>query len=187
MNNKKQKIVYADDDYESIFMLLRLRAPSLAIGLILGIGISFVVSGFEKVLAHNVQVAFFLPFVIYIADAIGAQTGSIYARDLRSGKAKFSNYFHKELTLGIIFGVAFGAIAGGITWLWLDNDLLALSVGTATGLAIAIAPIMALSITQVFQFLHKDPAAGSGPIATVIQDMTSVVIYGLVSSMILLS
>jgi len=185
MNNKK--ILYADDDYESVGMLFKLRAPALIIGLFLGIGISFITSGFEEVLAHNVQVAFFLPFIVYIASAVGTQTEAIYSGDLKTGKAKFRNYFHKELALGIIFGLIFGAITGLIAFLWLKNDLLAISVASASFIAITIAPIVALLVTQVFESMREDPAAGSGPIATVIQDMISIIIYGTVCSFIMLS
>lgn len=185
MNNTKTTF-YADDDYESVNTLLKLRAPALIIGLVLGIGISFATSRFEEVLSHNVQVAFFLPFIVYIADAIGTQTETIYSRDLRSGKANFSTYFRKELALGIIFGIIFSIFSGAVALLWLKNNLLALSVTIATFLAIAVAPIVALFITHIFQSLHKDPAAGSGPITTVVQDTISVIIYGVVSSIIIL-
>ncbi|NCS98134.1 MAG: magnesium transporter, partial [Candidatus Pacebacteria bacterium] len=175
-----------DDDYESIKTLFKLRAPALIIGLILGIGISFITSNFEEVLAHNVQVAFFLPFIVYIADAIGTQTEAIYSRDLRTGKAKFSNYFRKELMLGLIFGFIFCVFSGGISFLWLGDKLLALSVSVASFLTITIAPLVVLLVAYTFQSAHKDPAAGTGPVATVIQDMLSVVIYGIVTSIIIL-
>lgn len=182
----KETITYADDDYESVGTLMKLRAPALAIGLLLGIGISFATSRFEEVLSQNVQVAFFLPFIVYIADAIGTQTESIYSRDLRTGRAKFSNYLRKELTLGIIFGIIFGIFSGAVVLLWLQDNLLAASVSIASFIAIATAPIIALIVTHTFQSMHKDPAAGSGPITTVIQDLASVVIYGLVASAIIL-
>lgn len=183
---EKQKLLYADDDYESVGTLFKLRAPSLFLGLFLGIGISFLTSSFEEVLAKNVQIAFFLPFVIYVADAIGTQTESIYSRDLKSGKARFTNYLKKELSLGIIFGGIFSIISGSTTLFWLKNEPLALSVGLASFTAISTAPIIALLVTQSLQYLGWDPAAGSGPIATVIQDMTSILIYGLISTHILL-
>lgn len=180
------KTSYADDDYESIGMLLKLRAPALVIGLFLGIGISFVTSNFEEVLSQNVQVAFFLPFVVYIADAIGTQTEAIYSRDLKTGKAKFSNYLRKELTLGIIFGLIFGGFSGFMSFLWLHDSLLSLSVAIASLFAITTAPLVALLVAYAFQAAHKDPAAGTGPVATVLQDMLSVVIYGVVASIIIL-
>ncbi len=177
---------YADDDFESIGTLLKLRAPALVLGLLLGIGISFVVSNFEAVIARNVQVAFFMPFVVYIADAIGTQTEAIYSRDLKSGKAKFKNYLHKELILGLIFGLIFGCVAGGFVSLWLGNDRLAATVALASFFAVSTAPIVALIITQTLQSLHEDPAAGSGPIATVLQDLISIIIYGVVASIMIL-
>lgn len=177
---------YADDNYESIATLFKLRAPALVIGLILGIGISFVTSSFKEVLLKNVQVAFFLPFVVYIADAIGTQTEAIYSRNLKTGKVKFINYLRKELTLGIIFGLVFGSFSGAITFLWLRDSLLSLSVLIASFLAIFTAPLIALFTAHIFQSAHKDPAAGTGPVATVIQDMLSVVIYGIVTSAIIL-
>lgn len=180
------KIQYADDDHESIKTLLKLRCPSLVLGLFLGVGISFLTSRFEEVLSQNIQVAFFMPFIIYIADAIGTQTESIYSRDLKTGKAKFRTYLHKETIIGLTFGSIFALTAGTIASFWLHNNLLALSVTIATFLAISIAPIIALIITHIFNNLHKDPAAGSGPITTVIQDMTSIIIYGVVCSIIIL-
>lgn len=177
---------YVDDDSESVGVLFRLRAPALVIGLVLGVGISFITSGFEEVLSKNVQVAFFLPFVVYIADAIGTQTEAIYSRDLKTGRAKFANYLRKEFILGVIFGLIFGVFSGVITLLWLRDSLLSLSVSIASVLAISAAPLVALSVAHIFQSVHKDPAAGTGPVATVIQDILSVVIYGVVASIVIL-
>lgn len=182
----KNKIELADDDTESDLTLLRLRAPSLFVGLILGIGISFLTSRFEQVLTQNVQVAFFLPFIVYMADAIGTQTQSIYTRDLKSGKAKFLTYLGKETVLGIIFGLVFGFISAAVVWLWFQNTGLALSVGLSMLIATTMAPVIALLITEALQLERTDPAAGAGPIATVVQDALSVVVYGLICSAILL-
>ena len=185
MDNKKTP-TYADDDYESIKTLFGLRAPSLIVGLLLGLGISFTTSSFEEVLTHNVQVAFFLPFIVYIADSIGTQTEAIYSRDLKTGRAKFSNYLRKEFAIGAIFGLLFGIFAGAISLLWLRNGLLSLSITIASFLAITTAPLVALLVAHTLQSVHKDPAAGTGPIATVLQDLLSVVIYGIVTSIIIL-
>jgi len=181
-----EKIEYADDNYEPVKTLFKLRAPSLFLGLILGFGISFITSHFEEVLSQNIEIAFFLPFVVYIADAIGTQTEAIYSRNLKTGKAKFGKYLRKELTLGIVFGTIFGLISGLVSFLWFKDGLLTLSVTLGTFFAILFAPVMAIIVTHIFQLLHKDPAAGSGPIATVIQDMSSVIIYGIICSLILL-
>jgi magnesium transporter len=183
---KKDKTVYADDDTESVGFLLKLRLPALTIGLVLGIGISLVTSRFEEVLASNVYVAFFIPFVVYMATAVGSQTHSIYSRDLKSGHAKFHTYLVKESILGAVLGIIFGIFSFVLVEVWLTNMELALSVGVSVGLAIATAPIIALIITELLSDLHEDPAVGTAPLATVIQDMVSIVIYGIITSMIML-
>jgi magnesium transporter len=182
----KQKMTLADDNTQSVGFLFRLRLPSLVIGLLLGMVLSFVTSRFEEVLSKNVSVAFFIPFVVYLADAVGTQTQNIYSRDLKEGKASFKKYFIKESLLGIFFGLIFSAISAPIILILFKSSKLALAVALALFGAIASAPIIALGVTEILQLEHKDPAVGAGPIATVIQDTVSVMIYGLIASAILL-
>lgn len=183
---EKNPILYANDNTEPISLLLKIRFPSLLLGLGLGILISFLTSRFEEVLSRNIKVAFFLPFIVYMADAIGSQTQSIYSRDLKTGKARFHRYLIKETFIGLLLGIVFGFMSGFIVQWWFSDHLLALSVGLSMFTTVAFAPLVALLITQAAQFFHEDPAAASGPITTVIQDMLSVVIYGVISSMIFL-
>lgn len=180
------KTIYADDDTESVQLLLRLRIPPLILGLFLGLGISILTSRFEEVLKANVHVAFFIPFIVYISAAVGDQTSSIYSRDLKSRHTKLRNYLLKEPLLGICLGVIFGLASLFIVHFWLKDLMLATAVGISTFLAISIAPVIAIVVTEFLQDIHEDPAVGAAPIATVIQDAVSIVIYGIVSSQILL-
>ncbi len=183
---RNDHITYVDDDTESLFTLLKLRTPVLLIGLALGIAISFFTSSFEEVISQNVRVAFFLPFIVYIADALGTQTQAIYTRDLKSGKAAFHTYLIKESAIGVILGTAFGIISGVVIYLWFRDEPLALSVGISIIITVSVAPLVSLLITEGMELLKIDPAAEAGPIATVAQDMLSVVIYGFISSAIIL-
>ncbi len=183
---KKDNIEYVDDDTESIKTLIRLRIPSLLLGLILGVALSFMTSRFEEVLAKNISVAYFIPFVVYIADAVGAQTQSIYSRDLKSGKARFKKYLFKESILGVVLGLIFGSIIFPVVLFWFNSFDLAFAVAMSAFCAVSTAPLIALLVTEVFELGHRDPAASSGPISTVIQDTTSILIYGLIASAILL-
>lgn len=184
--NHKKRIIYADDDTESVGLLMRLRAPGLVLGLVLGIFISFLTSRFEEVLTQNIRAAFFLPFIVYIADAIGTQTQAIYARDLKTGKACFHTYLVKESLIGIFFGIIFSFLSGGIILWWLDDQLLAWSVSVSVFITVASAPVVAIVTSAIAEYFNQDPAAEAGPVATVIQDMISVVIYGTVCSAIIL-
>lgn len=183
---KNKKILLIDDDLYTVRRLAWMRAPSLIIGLVMGFALSFVTSRFEQVLEKNISVAFFIPFIVYMADAVGTQTQAIYTRDLGNGTAKFSTYLFKESGLGIIMGIFFGCVTFLIITTWFQSMMLATAVSLATFFAISTAPIVAILVTEVLQLEHQDPAIGAGPIATVIQDAVSILVYGAIASWILL-
>jgi magnesium transporter len=184
--NGKERMIYADDDRYSVRVLASMRVPILLLGLVLGIVMSMVTSRFEEVLSQNVAIVFFLPFLVYMADAIGAQTRDIYVRDLKSGRASFRTYAIKETVLGVMLGVLFGAVSFGLVGVWFGFGPLAAAVGLAMFAAVAVAPFLSLLTVEIFQLEHKDPAVEAGPVATVILDTITVLIYGLISSAILL-
>lgn len=181
-----KRIIYADDDTESVKKLVRLRLPSILAGLVLGIVLAVTFSRFEEVLSKDIRIAFFIPFVVYIAAAVGSQTQSIFARDLRSRRAKFSNYLLKEAGVGLILGLVSGTVSGVASYIWFRDAALTIVVGLSMFIAVLIAPYTALLVTELVQKEHVDPAVGAGPIATVIQDTLSVLIYGAIASLILL-
>lgn len=51
---------------------------------------------------------------------------------------------------------------------------------------VMIAPTVAIIIPQLLMKKHADPALGSGPLATVMQDFLSLMIYFLVATLIIL-
>lgn len=183
---KTRRILYADDDTTSVRGLLRMRMPSLVIGLALGIFLSFVTSRFEEVLSKDIKIAFFIPFIVYMADAVGTQTQNVYVRDLRTGKASFRRYLLKETLVGIALGLFSSAVVALLMMMWFSSPALTRAVSLAMFGSVALAPLIALLVTEILQLEHMDPAVGAGPIATVIQDTLSVVIYGLIASAVIL-
>lgn len=181
-----KRLEYIDDDHTPIKRLLMLRIPSLVMGLFLGLFLSFVTSRFEQVLEQNVAIAFFIPFIVYLSDAVGTQTETIYVRDLKTGKAKFHTYLFKETVLGLILGALFSLCTGGLVMWWFESKQLALAVALGVLGAVASAPVIALLITELLKVEHEDPAVWAGPIATVVQDTISVLIFGLIASSILI-
>lgn len=180
------KIQYADDDVTPLKRLFRMRLPSLLIGLVLGLFLSLITSGFEKVLLENVRIAFFIPLVVYMAAAVGAQTQSIYVRDLAEGRASFHKYLIKETFLGIFLGLVMCSLTFVAIMSIFNSMELASAVSLGMFLAVAVAPLIALLVTKLLQIEHTDPAVGAGPIATVIQDTVSVVVYGIAATLIIL-
>lgn len=182
-----KRIIYADDDTESVKKLVRLRLPSIIAGLTLGIVLAIVFSQFEEVLSEDIRVAFFVPFVVYLADAVGTQTQNIFSRDLKSRHAHFHKYLFKEAGVGIVLGLVSAVVSGAGSYIWYRDTSLTTVVAVSMFFAVATAPHVSLIVTKMVQKEHVDPAVGSGPIATVIQDTLSVLIYGAIASVILLS
>lgn len=188
MDQKKpQKVEYVDDNKEKVGLLIAQRLPWLFIGLVGALGTSFFVSRFESILSENIALAFFLPLIVYISDAVGTQTQTIFVRNLAiPGKEKFAVYILKEFVLGVVIGLILGIVVGVASFIWLKNSDISLTVGLAIWVNLSVAPFVALFVSEVLLKSRSDPALGSGPITTIIQDVISIVIYFLSAYLIFL-
>jgi magnesium transporter len=70
-------------------------------------------------------------------------------------------------------------------WAALGSLPLAVTVGLSLLGACAVASVVAMLLPWGMSRLGRDPAFGSGPLATVIQDLLSLVIYFLVAAAVL--
>ncbi len=169
----------------SLIKALKGRLPWLVIGLIGGILAGGVVSLFEESLKRDVAVAFFLPLVVYLADAIGTQTETILVRHLAYGPVPLIHQLMREGNLGLMMGLALGVVA------W--ATLLILNIGAVIGLVVALAVFasaivatqMASLLPWFLDWMGADPALASGPLATVVQDLLSVAIYLIIATILL--
>jgi magnesium transporter len=59
--------------------------PWLAVGLLGAMVSAGIVASFEDELAHQVLLAFFVPAVVYMADAVGTQTEAVVIRGISVG------------------------------------------------------------------------------------------------------
>ena len=154
----------------------RHRVPWLLVGLLGAVFAADVVGAFEAQLKASILIAFFMPAIVYLADAVGTQTETIVVRGLSLG-VPFERMLWRELLTGLAIGVALAAVAGPLVWWhWGDRDL-ALAVGLSVLAACSTATIAAMCLPWVFDKFGFDPAFGSGPLATVVQDVLSIWIY----------
>ncbi len=179
-----EKILLEDDAKEPMSLMIEHRVPWLAIGLLGGIGATILASSFEKVLEKNLYLAFFIPVIVYMADAMGHQTQSVYIRNLTRKRTHISIYLIKEFVLGNLLGLFFGICTGIFAYLWFKSVDTTFAVGLSMYVTMAIAPIIGLLVPTLLWKEHKDPAVGAGPFATVIQDLLSLLIYFFIASVI---
>ncbi len=169
-----------------IFDRFRRRLPWLLVGLLASSVITLVMTGFEESLAANVAVAFFVPALVYIAGAIGSQAVSVAVRGLAADHVAIVSLIRDEFVIGVAIGASLGLVAFVAVYLVFDNDVLALAVGLAVLGGGTVSAVVGFGLPWLFQQFGADPAMGSGPICTIIQDVASLFLYFvLVSALIL--
>jgi magnesium transporter len=152
------------------------RLPWLLVGLGGALLSADVVGWFEAQLQGMVMLAFFIPAVVYLADAVGTQTETVVVRGLSVGVG-IRQMLGRETAAGLAIGLAIAlAAAPLVLWRWGDAEV-ALGVGLSLFAACSTATVVAMSLPWCLDKLGTDPAFGSGPLATVIQDLLSILIY----------
>lgn len=152
------------------------RLPWLLVGLAGAVLAADIVGAFEDRLREKVILAFFVPGVVYLADAVGTQTEALVIRGLSVG-VPIGSILRRELLTGLLVGAALAAAFFPIAlWRWGEADV-ALAVALALLAASSIATLVAMALPWLLHRLGADPAFGSGPLATVVQDLLSIVIY----------
>jgi magnesium transporter len=154
--------------------------PWLLLGLAGALIAAAIVGSFEEEIRSQVLLASFLPGVVYLADAVGTQTEAIVIRGLSAG-VRVPQIAVREMLSGVLVGLAIAAAFVPLAWLiWGDGEV-AVGVGLGLLAACSIATVVAMELPWLFQRLGVDPAFGSGPLATVIQDLLSILVYFLIA------
>lgn len=174
-----------DDTKERLTSLIEERLPWLILGLTGGIVLTVLVSKFENIISSNISLAFFLPVIVYMSDAIGTQTENIYIRNLAKFRDNFFKYLIKELIVGLTFGLIFGILLGLFAKFWLGSYSIAIVIATAMLINGTVAPIVALIVPELLFKEHEDPALGAGPFTTILQNLISLSVYLLVATLII--
>ena len=155
----------------------RHRLPWLLVGLAGGALATLVMAGFEATLRETVAVAFFIPALVYLADAVGTQSEAIAVRGLSLARGGIGHLLAGELRTGMLIGLALGLAAYFPILIAFGEARLAAAVSTSIFVAGSIASAIGLGLPWLFARRGLDPAYGSGPVATVIQDILSIVVY----------
>ncbi len=152
------------------------RLPWLIVGLLGAMVSALIMGAFEETLESNVLIALFVPAIVYMAGAVGSQTQTVLIRAFAVGVTTRSILVREMITgvlMGIVIGVSFLLFAV-VVW---GDARVALAVAVALFASATVAVAVALALPSFFQKLGLDPAFGSGPLATLIQDLLSIGTY----------
>jgi len=162
------------------------RVPWILVGLFGSLVTAKVIGRFEGTLETNLILASFIPLVAYLANAIGNQTQMIFIRDLAT-QPKFSivSYAVKSYYVSSLIALTCWILTMTITYLLWGFFYLGFIVGLSVFIAALTATTFALFIPRILVHFDIDPASGSGPFSTVIQDLLSIVIYLTTASLLI--
>jgi magnesium transporter len=155
---------------------VRHRLPWLLVGLGGSALATAAMAGFESTLNAHIAVAFFVPAIVYLADAIGTQSEAVAVRGLSLTRAGVRHLLGGELRTGMAIGATLGLTSFLPVW-YAYGLQLAGAVATAIFAAGTVAAALGLLLPWWIARSGRDPALGSGPLATVVQDILSLLVY----------
>lgn len=175
-----------DIQHMSLTTSLRHRLPWLLIGLLGGVVTSGIIDGFQGILQRYFILAAFMPLVVYMGNAVGTQLEAYVIRDFAmTEKIRFLPYFLKHTHVVFFMSI----LSGSILWISLFmigfDPKIAFAISLSLCLAMMSSLLTGLFIPYIFQRLKSDPANASGPIAAIIQDIMSIVVYFAVATWLL--
>ncbi len=172
---KRQGIV-SGEEIRSMPLVYRARARLswLSINIVLNLMAASVISYFENTLARAIALAAFLPIISDMSGCSGNQAVGVSIRELTLGLIQPRDVVRvwlKEISVGLINGMAVGLLLGLVAFLWKGNPTLGIVVGVALMLNTMVAVSIGGIIPLVLRRFGKDPAMASGPLLTTVTDM----------------
>lgn len=118
-----------------------------------------------------------MPGLVYLADAIGTQSEAVAVRGLSLTNVGLARLLGGELRSGLLIGLVLALLAFPMVWAGFGELRLAGAVALSLAGASAVASVLGLLLPWLLGRLGSDPAYGSGPLATIVQDVLSLLIY----------
>jgi magnesium transporter len=170
----------------TLFEQVRTRTPWLILGLFGGLAGAAIINYFESSLSEALFVAAFIPAIVYIADAVGNQSEMLVVRALgRERNFSITHYLSRELRIGLLISFLLGALMFALSFVWLKDTALSTTLGAAIVATTMFSISFTVTLPWVLKRLGFDPAVASGPLATVVCDVSSVTIYLLIATAVL--
>lgn len=188
-------ITEEEDISDGLFKSIKKRLPWLIVLLVLGLVQSFMMTGFEVVVASLPIIVFFQTLVLGMSGNTGTQSLAVTIRMLSDGddgKGSIIKTLLKEIRIGFCNGLLLGTLAFGfvLVFLKITNQGVTSSVfdifealkasgiiGTSLMISMTVSSFVGAFVPILFKKIKIDPAVASGPFITTINDVTAMFIY----------
>ncbi len=153
---------------------MRKRLPWLNINLLTAFLAAAVVGIFENTIAQFTALAVLLPVVAGQSGNTGAQALAVIMRGLALREIRVRHWHRvllKEVLAGALNGIAIAIVTGLGVLLWSQSGGLALVIGVAMVISMALAGLAGAAIPLVLTRIGQDPAQSASIILTTITDI----------------
>lgn len=162
------------------------RLPWLVLGLIGGILAAIIVNHFENLLDLYIILAAFIPAVVYMSDAVGSQAQTIFIRSMALDKElNLKFYSLRELKTNFFLGLVLGAIFFVVVLIGWKMPFFGFVIGISIFFTVLISMGISILLPIIFSKFNFDPAISSGPFATAVRDLSSLLVYFAISTILI--
>jgi magnesium transporter len=173
---------------KSVFKNTKLRMPWLLASCFGGLAATFIIGSFEESLKKVAALAAFIPVIMGMGGNIGTQSSTIVVRGISTGffnVREIWSVVFKELSIGFLLGIFYGALIGAVAQFRFSTINLALAVASAVVCSMSVAALVGSMVPMIFARMNVDPAVATGPFVTTSIDIIAVFFYFEIASILL--
>ncbi len=164
------------------------RIPWLLGLLVAEVASSSVLKGFDETLSAVVSLAFFIPMLTDTGGNVGSQAVTLIVRALATGEfneKKIGKVIIHEILTSFVLGLPL-AIVGFIIAQLVSNSIhVAIIVSLSLFLVIVLSDTIGLLLPLLFRIIKIDPAVSSSPLITTVVDITGLLTYFTLATLLL--
>ena len=152
----------------------RQRFPWLLVNLGTAIIASLVIAQFEAAITQIVALAVLMPIVASMGGNAGTQSLTVAVRALATHDLTRSNVMRvvwREGAVGLINGLVFAVVMGGVGVLWFGSPALGAVIAAAMVINLLVAGLAGILIPVLLDRFKIDPALASGAFVTTVTDV----------------
>ncbi len=159
---------------DSVWRTANLRFSWLFVNLLTAIFASLVIGLFDATIEQMVALAILMPIVASMGGNAGTQTMTVVVRALATrelGAVNAWRVISREALVGILNGVVFALIMGGIAFVWFQNIELGGVIAVAMIFNLFVAALAGILIPLGLDYVKIDPAVASSVFVTTVTDV----------------
>jgi len=174
---------------DRVIATTRRRLPWLAVNLVTAILASLVIALFEDVIAGLVALAVLMPIVASMGGNAGTQSLTVAVRAIATKDLTGANVLRvirREMLVGVVNGMIFAVVMGGIGWAWFGEPLLGAVIAIAMVINLVVAGLAGTVVPIALDRLGIDPALASGAFVTTVTDVVGLFAFLGLAAVVLL-